>query len=437
MPKLTPRRRTQTPRTPTQARRRRLRVGLAVGGVALLSGTGTVLADGGFFSANGNPWPYQPTGPSPVLAAVGDIACQPGNPVEKEKASDVCSTSATPLEAQSATADQIENMHPNLVAILGDEQYQVGRLQDFLGSFDTTYGAFKFLQRPAPGNHEFYSLHGQTGVNGNGYFDYYNGYQHNPADGSPVLDTYSTTQVPGSTFTQPRPRPSGQAGQTGQGWYSYNLGAWHIISLNVECAVQAGGCSPTGSWFAGETRWLADDLNTNRSSCTLAYWHQPTFTAGNATPTPGVTSASPEGAAAATWWQLLYDHGADVVLNGHDHIYARYAPVDPTGKADPRRGIREFIVGTGGESLDAIVPNVNTPNLQASSAAYYGVMGLTLRPGGYDWNFASALKSPAAPAGTPAGYSDTGSGRCHNGGALGVILPFLNGVAQNQPGARQ
>ncbi len=310
-------------------------------------------------------------------------------------------------------------------------------LQDFLGSFDTTYGAFKFLQRPAPGNHEFYSLHGETGVNGEGYFDYYNGYQHNPADGSTVLDTFPTTQVPGSTFTQPRPRPSGQAGQAGQGWYSYNLGAWHIISLNVECAVQAGGCSPTGSWFASETQWLAQDLNANRASCTMAYWHQPTFTAGNATPTPGVTSASPEGAAAQTWWQLLYSHGADLVLNGHDHIYARYAPVDPTGKADPRRGVREFIVGTGGESLDSIVPNVNTPNLQASTASYYGAMRLTLKPGGYDWNYASALKSPTAPAGTPASYSDTGSARCHNGGALGVILPFLNGVAQHQPGAQQ
>ncbi len=392
----------------------RLRVGLAVAGLALVSAT-AVLADEGVFSGNDNPWPYAAVPRSPVLAAVGDIACQPGSPVEKEKASDVCS--ATPVQAQSATADQIEAMQPNLVAILGDEQYQVGRLQDFLTSFDTTYGAFKFLQRPAPGNHEFYSLHGETGVHGYGYFDYYNGYQHNPADGSVVTDTFTNVPGPGS-FTQPRPRPSGQAGQfgaTGDGWYSYNLGAWHIISLNVECAVQPGGCSPTGAWLVRETQWLAADLQANHADCTLAYWHQPTFTAGNATP-PGVTNASPEGAAAAAWWQLLYRHRADLVLNGHDHVYARYAPTDPTGQADPRRGIREFIVGTGGESLDAIVPNNNTPNLQASTANYYGVMKLTLNPLGYGWDFASALKNPAAAASVPASYSDTGSANCHGGG---------------------
>jgi hypothetical protein len=389
-------------------------VGLAVAGLTLASAT-AVLADEGVLSGNDNPWPYASVSRSPVLAAVGDIACQPGSPVEKEKASDVCS--ATPVQAQSATADQIEAMQPNLVAILGDEQYQVGRYQDFLGSFDTTYGAFKFLQRPSPGNHEFYSLHGETGVHGDGYFDYYNGYQHNPADGSAVTDTFTNVPGPGS-FTQPRPRPSGQAGQfgqTGDGWYSYNLGSWHIISLNVECAVQPGGCSPTGAWFSRETQWLAQDLEANHASCTLAYWHQPTFTAGNAT-TAGVTSASPEGAAAQAWWELLYRHRADVVLNGHDHVYARYAPTDPTGQADPRRGIREFIVGTGGESLDAIVPNGNTPNLQASTADYYGVMKLTLNPFGYGWDFESALRSPTAPAGDPATYSDTGSANCHGGG---------------------
>ena len=419
-------------------RRRRVRVGIAVGGVALVSVTGSVLAATIAGSGGGNAWPYAPTGPSPVLAAVGDISCQPGSTVEKEKPTDVCSTSPTPLTAQSATADQIENMQPNLVAILGDEQYQVGRLQDFLGSFDTTYGAFKFLQRPAPGNHEFYTLHGETGVNGEGYFDYYNGYQHNPADGSVLTDSFANTQVPGTTFTQPRPRPSGQAGQTGSGWYSYDLGAWHIISLNAECAVQTGGCDPSGAWFSSETQWLAQDLNADRSACTLAYWHQPTFTAGNPT-APGQTWASPEGAAAQTWWQLLYRHGADLVLNGHDHVYARYAPMDPTGRADPRRGIREFIVGTGGESLDSIVPNANTPNLQASTSNYYGTMKLTLSPDGYQWNFASALESPAAPPGTPATYSDTGSARCHNsaGGLLGQILPFVNGGGDTATGSQQ
>jgi hypothetical protein len=183
--------------------RRRLRVGLAVAGLTLASAT-AVLTDEGVLSGGDNPWPYASVGRSPVLAAVGDIACQPGSPVEKEKASDVCS--ATPLQAQSATADQIEAMQPNLVAILGDEQCQVGRYQDFLGSFDTTYGAFKFLQRPSPGNHEFYSLHGETGVHGDGYFDYYNGYQHNPADGSAVTDTFTDVRARGASRSRGRAR---------------------------------------------------------------------------------------------------------------------------------------------------------------------------------------------------------------------------------------
>jgi hypothetical protein len=117
--------------------------------------------------------------------------------------------------------------------------------------------------------------------------------------------------------------------------------------------------------------------------------------------------------AARAWWQLLYKHGADLVLNGHDHTYARYAPTDPSGKADPRRGIREFIVGTGGESLDQPIPNANTPNLQAATGDYYGAMALTLNHDGYRWDYESAMRSPEAPSGLPATYSDTGSPRCH------------------------
>ena len=164
---------------------------------------------------------------------------------------------------------------------------------------------------------------------------------------------------------QPIPRADGQAGHfeqtggvgstvpaggtvgVGDGWYSYNLGSWHIISLNIECETQPGGCSTTGSWFAAELEWLKKDLEANHSACTAAYWHQPTFSATN-----GITE---EGVTAQAFWQLLYQYGADLVLNGHDHLYARYQPLDPNGNPDPRRGIREFIVGTGGETLDPIV----------------------------------------------------------------------------------
>ena len=222
-----------------------------------------------------------------------------------------------------------------------------------------------------------------------------------------------TNPKTGVVVSQPVPEPQGQAGefgQTGNGWYSYNLGDWHLISLNVECADQPGGCSPTGSWFASETRWLAQDLSENHASCTLAYWHQPTFSSA-ASP---FTSDSAEGQAADAWWKLLYAHHADLVLNGHDHVYSRFAPMDPAGNPDPRNGIREFVIGTGGEALDTVLPS--TPNLQAWSDQYFGTMKLVLHPHGYSWDYESALENPAAPAGTPSSYSDTGNGQCHGGG---------------------
>ena len=139
----------------------------------------------------------------------------------------------------------------------------------------------------------------------------------------------------------------------------------------------------------------------------MAYWHQPTFSS-TASPT---TSDSAEGQTADAWWRLLYEHHADVILNGHDHVYSRFAPMDPNGNANDRNGIREFIVGTGGESLDTVIPS--TPNLQAWADQYYGVMKMVLRPHGYSWDYESSMLSPTAPAGTPATYSDTGSASCH------------------------
>ncbi len=441
---------------------------------------------------NDNPWPYATTtGRSPVLAVVGDIACQPGGEATDEASGETCTTASSPYnstslwQSQEATANQIENMKPAAVALLGDLQYQVGRYSDFEGSFDLTYGAFKFLHRPAPGNHEFYDEHGETGVGGYGYFSYYNGFlvdtTSGASEGMPLMATISDPcPVPNSSCKagktpvadlspQPIPRAYGQAGYfapaggletatyyngplagtpapvgVGDGWYSYNLGSWHLISLNIECYTQPGGCSSTGTWFASELQWLKSDLAANQSACTLAYWHQPTFSATN-----GITE---EGVTAQAFWELLYKYGADLVLNGHDHLYARYRPLDPSGNYDPNKGIREFIVGTGGETLDPIFVtsvtaaqaastgatetnqedptgnvNFNAENLQAYTGDYWGVMALTLNPNGYAWDFESALAGPTAAINGPTlpaptangGYSDKGVGTCH-----GPVNPF-------------
>ncbi len=295
-----------------------------------------------------------------MLAVVGDISCQPGaTEGPGEAGNEICTDPATPppytssslWQSQEATANQIEAMKPDAVALLGDLQYQVGRYSDFEGSFDLTYGAFKFLHRPSPGNHEFYDEHGETGVAGYGYFSYYNGFQID-TKGNPLTTTIpdpcptpnasckAGKTLPADLSPQPIPRADGQAGHfdlvsggvngagLGDGWYSYNLGSWHLISLNIQCYTQPDtrgmdGCSGTNAWFASELEWLKKDLEENHSACTLAYWHQPSFSAAD--------SLSEEGTTALAFWQLLYEHHADLVLNGHDHLYARYRPLDPPG----------------------------------------------------------------------------------------------------------
>ena len=181
-------------------------------------------------NSNNNPWPYgNPTpdrnwpfaeiGRSPVLAVVGDVACQPGTEPSGEKAGENCAgdTAQNLLASQAATSKQIENMKPDLIALVGDEQYQVGQYSDFENSYELNYGGFKFITRPAPGNHEFYVEHGAIGVAGYGYFSYFNGPQHN-ADGSIKTATVANNPDTGGTFTQPVPYSDGQAGhfeQTG------------------------------------------------------------------------------------------------------------------------------------------------------------------------------------------------------------------------------
>jgi hypothetical protein len=188
-----------------------------------------------------------------------------------------------------------------------------------------------------PGNHE-YKTRGAKG-----YFDYWNG---------------------SNTVSQ-------QAGERGRGYYSVNVGSWHVIALNSNCA-DVGGCetsSPQGTW-------LQTDLQANKTNCTLAFWHHPRYTSGQHNDALEVSD----------FWKTLYDHNADVVLNGHDHLYERFAKQSPEGKADPVHGIREFIAGAGGKSLYKF-KSVLKENHEAGNNQQFGYLLLTLHNQSYSWQY--------------------------------------------------
>jgi calcineurin-like phosphoesterase family protein len=282
----------------------------------------------------------------PVLAAAGDIACAPGDSDE-------------PCQ-QLATANLAAGQNPSAVAVLGDNQYQSGLLREFYGAgaYNDTWGQFNPVVHPAPGNHEY--AKSSTAA---GYFTYF-----------------------GSS--------------AGEGYYSYDLGAWHVISLNSDC--DDSGCqdSLAGTTSSAQVSWLQADLAAHRNQCTLAYWHHPRFSSGWVGNSPGV----------APFWEALYAARADVVLNGHDHMYERFAPQDPWQRPVPD-GIREFVAGTGGESLFTI--GAIQPNMQALDNDDFGVLFLTLHPGGYDWAFKA----------TDGGVRDTGAAPCHSAPAAEPPAP--------------
>ncbi|HVX45624.1 MAG TPA: metallophosphoesterase [Mycobacteriales bacterium] len=357
-----------------------------------------------------NDWPYAgkstQTG-SYTFATVGDIACEPDDPENSGTPAQLkCgSDSLGGRTAEYATAGQAYAMHPAAVALLGDEQYQVGKLSDFEQSFEQAWGGLKMLERPAPGNHEYYPYtkkgDNEAAQNGAGYFGYFNGHDQ---DG--------------------QPNAQGQAGDDtdeNQGWYSYNLGDWHIVSLNIECdsAPFKNDCSTTdGGLLAKETHWLADDLAANNQPCTIAYWHQPTFTAADTSadvPDPNAPGAdSTEGLAADAWWKLLYKNHATLVLNGHEHYYARYRPMDPAGHSDPKHGITQFTIGTGGEALDTLAKENGTysnSNVVTAQDQAFGVMKLSLNPHSYSWNYRPVLAGPGADP-TSVNYHDSGTAAC-------------------------
>jgi Calcineurin-like phosphoesterase len=241
-----------------------------------------------------------------------------------------------------------------IVATFGDSAYPKGTKANFAKCYDPYWGPpFKERTRPSPGNHE-YETPGAPG-----YFEYF----------------------------------GAAAGDPNKGYYSYDLGSWHVLSLNSNCSSVPGGCA-AGS---PQEQWLREDLAAHSNTCTLAYWHHPRFSSG----------IHGDEVSVAPFWDALYQAGADVVLNGHDHNYESFAPQNPSGQADPDQGIREFVVGTGGAELREIVGI--KPNSEAQIAGKNGVIKLTLHPDSYDWQFVTT-PDVTTPDVTVA---DSGSGQCH------------------------
>jgi calcineurin-like phosphoesterase family protein len=294
----------------------------------------------------------------PVIAAAGDIACDPLT----DGSFNGGSGTATRCR-QLYTSDQLLGAGLAKVLPLGDLQYDCGGYNAILQSYDLSWGRVKNITRPVPGNHDYHTGTGtdcDAAGNAAGYFNYF----------------------------------GAAAGDPTRGYYSFNVGLWHLIALNSNCA-KVNGC------FAGsaQEQWLRQDLMASTSKCTLAYWHHPLFTSGEYT--PGITSVRP-------LFQALYDFNADVVLTGHDHNYERFALQDPNGNFDPALGIRQFIVGTGGKSLYS--PQTPIANSEVRSSSSYGVLKLTLHPQTYAWNFVPAAGSTFTDTGgdfcdKPAGYA--------------------------------
>lgn len=266
----------------------------------------------------------------PVLVGAGDIA------------------SCDDLRGAQATAKLIDSI-PGTVFAVGDLAYPQGTDAQFANCYGPTWGRFKDRTRPAPGNHEYRS------------------------DGASGYNRYF-----GSA-----------AGDPGKDYYSYDLGSWHIVVLNSECAA-VGGCTPESP----QGKWLQQDLAQHPVACTLAYFHKPLFSSGVE------HGDDPE---MKPLWQMLYKAGSDVVINGHDHHYERFAPQDPDGHPDNAHGIREFIVGTGGKNSHRALKRPD-PNSEVRNADTYGVLKLTLHKESYDWQFVPESGKS---------FTDSGTGSCH------------------------
>ncbi len=253
------------------------------------------------------------------------------------------------LSGARATAKLIEGI-PGTVFVVGDLAIPDGSAEGFANCYGPTWGQFKNRTRPVPGNHEYHAAGAAP------YFGYF----------------------------------GAAAGDSKIGYYSYELAGWHIVALNSNCRDIPVGCGANSP----EVQWLKQDLAQHPSACTLAYFHHPLFSSGKE------HGYDPE---MKPFWEALYDAKADVVINGHDHDYERFAPQDPNGKGDPTRGIREFVVGTGGNPSHHAFGDP-AANSEVRGPDTYGVLKLFLHPKSYDWRFISVDGGRV---------TDSGSGACH------------------------
>jgi hypothetical protein len=238
---------------------------------------------------------------------------------------------------------------PGLAAVLplGDIQYEDGSLDKFSASYAPSWGRLKSITHPVPGNHEYLT------ADAAGYYSYF----------------------------------GAAAGDPAKGYYSYDVGAWHVVALNSNCT-PIGGCG-SGS---PQLTWLKSDLAAHPTTCTAAYWHHPLFSSGE----------HGNNASTAPLWDALAASGAELVLSGHDHDYERFAPQTSAAVADPAKGMRQFVVGTGGKNHYALT--TLKPNTQVQNVDTYGVLKLTLHPTSYDWVFMPEQGKP---------FTDSGTQQCH------------------------
>jgi len=228
-----------------------------------------------------------------------------------------------------ATAALLSARPAAAVITLGDNAYDRGTSAEFSGCYEPTWGASKQRTKPSAGNHDYET----TGASG--YFGYF----------------------------------GAAAGDSAKGYYSYDSGAWHVVALNANCSNVS--CDDGSE----QERWLRADLANHPAACTLAYWHQPRFSSGT---THGSTTT------VSALWKDLYDAKADLVLEGHEHNYERLGPLDPDGKINTERGIRSFVVGTGGFSHYPVGTPITGSEVRNGDT--FGVLQLTLKANGFDWD---------------------------------------------------